>query len=55
MYLVQLHDITGKVIFSENYPVNEGSNNLNIDLENSAAGIYFLNLNGEAVSKIVVE
>ncbi|MBK6524586.1 MAG: PKD domain-containing protein [Crocinitomicaceae bacterium] len=55
VYLVQLHDITGKVIFSENYPVNEGSNNLNIDLENSAAGIYFLNLNGEAVSKIVVE
>ncbi len=55
VYLVQLHDITGKVIYSENYPVSKGLNNLNVDLENSTAGIYFLNLNGETVSKIVLE
>ncbi len=48
---VQLTDVTGKVVYAET--VN--SNNTSIDVSKYSKGIYFLQVNNNAVYKVVVE
>ncbi len=42
--VVQLLDASGKMVSRKEYPVTTGSNNLSFDVQNLAAGVYFLNI-----------
>ena len=50
---IQIIDVTGKIVYSELSETS--SNNLEFTLSNINSGIYFLVLNGETISKIIVE
>jgi len=54
-YKILLQDVTGKIIYTDEYNVAEGFNKIQVSLENFASGIYFLNMNGTIVSKLIVE
>ena len=51
-------DITGKIVYSQQYTATAGSNSLQIDVANIAAGLYFLKVmdkSSNAVIKLIKE
>lgn len=55
---IVITDVVGNIILSESYQLNEGENNINLQLKSVSNGIYFLNLDSKDFSKkekIVIE
>jgi hypothetical protein len=54
---INVLDLTGKVVFTQNANVNEGDNLINVNTGTMAAGIYVVNIQGTSVNtnmKIIV-
>lgn len=54
---IKLMNITGKLVYSQNYTDHSGNFNKNINLSNLAKGVYILNLNsatGTLTKKVVI-
>lgn len=48
-------DLQGRVIYSELKTINEGSNQLTLDLIGTDAGVYFLTLDNQLLEKLIIE
>ena len=51
--LIQLTDISGRILQSQNISFAKGENNLNLDLTEYAQGIYLVQFTSNSVSQLV--
>jgi len=52
---IQMLDVQGKIVFEKTIPAIGGLNRWEVETSGTAAGLYFLKVNGESAGKVVIK